>query len=204
MESKPIKNLSQTFSGLPASKIHKTQFHGSIEVQLLTSDAIMEDHCIDSKKIKTAWVEADLDDKFFLQDKDIICPLKGMVFKPALIGKTLLESHRIVTNSNNAVVRPQQNIIIPEVLHFYLASQWFKERIIDKTQRNFMLISLKNLREVNIPLPDFSTQSSLEMEYYIGRDLKEKTAALINAQNLAIEAKFLSKLIPVLMENEDE
>lgn len=193
---KPIKDLTETFSGLPASKVHKAEFHDGIKVQVLTADAIGKRGEIDESKLKTAWVDKNLPERFFVQKSDIICPLRGMKFKPTLIKKSSLKNYQIITTSNNAIIRTDNTQILPEVLFFYLNSKWFKQNTIQKTQRNFILISLKTLKELEFPLATNAVQESLKTEYYQAIEVQDKLQKLVIAQDEAIEAKFLSQLIP--------
>lgn len=196
INSSSLKEIAQAFSGLPTNKIHKSEIPNGLEVMLLTTDAIMENNRLDIEKLKTVWVDSSLPEKFFLKGTDIICPLRGMVFKPTLIEQNSINGKRMITSSNNAIIRHDSNLLLPEVLFFYLNSSWFRKHQIEKTQSNFILINLKTLKESLIPVPEKSIQACLAQEFYEGLTVKEKLTKLVEVQHQAIEAQFLSTLLP--------
>lgn len=193
-KTRPLQSLSQILSGLPSGKLYKSKADNSLDARLINADAITHTETLNEEKIKKVWIDEATPKKFFLRDKDIIVTLRGSRFKSTIFHCKKTQN-LFTTSSNNAIIRCDQNIIAPEILNFFLNTDWFRASVIYKTQSNLVLINLKALKNLDIPVPGLGQQSRLIKQYYCAQELQKATLDLITAQNSAIETKFLAQYL---------
>lgn len=186
---KKLKEVAQVYSGASSSYFHKTDVPGSMRVELISADSLSSDGALNSNKTTERWVDTKFPNKFFLEKNDILVQLRGGVFKASMVCDQP-QNCPLSVNSNIAIVRLESDILLPEVICFFLNSVFFHETTIKKTQSNMVLINLKDLGNVMIELPDAETQQHLKTLYYANIELTKATLALLQQQHTVTEAKF--------------
>jgi len=131
--------------------------------------------------------ESEFDHNDLLKGKDILLPAKGTKLTAVLMPD---DFESLATASSSLfVIRISSRKILPEYLQWFLnlpQTQWNLERVMTGT--NISSLSIKELRKVEIQIPELDTQRKIISL----KDLQEKEAqimyALSNKRKILIEA----------------
>lgn len=189
---KIISKISDVYTGAPVQHFQKSEVSGGFVVDLITADCLSRDGIIDLKKATKRWVDKDFSEKFFLKKNDILVQMRGSVFKASIV-KDCSKDHLITVNSNTSIIRLNNNVLVlPEVICFYLNSNYFLQNTIKKTQSNAILINLRTLSLIELDIPDLTTQKHLKNLYEAKLELKITTMTLLTQQESVTETQFLA------------
>lgn len=187
---KLISEISEVFTGVPVKHFKKTETLGGFQVDLITADCLSRDGVIDLKKTTKRWADGLFASKFFLQKGDILVQMRGSAFKASIV-ENAPDKREILVNSNTSIIRLNTDQVLPEVICFYLNSEYFLQNTIKKTQSNTILINLKALALVALDIPDMKTQEHLKGLYKAKLKLKTATLDLLAQQESVTETRFL-------------
>ena len=99
-----------------------------------------------------------------------------------------------VISQHVVLVRANISLILPEYLAIALNSDFVKEQIYRISNGSVMpSISLQNLKEVEIPVPDIEEQKHIVNKIYESRNKIVQIKKLLN-ENIAIFEKMLSSM----------
>lgn len=101
---------------------------------------------------------------YLVQKGDILLASKGTVIRAAIVQNI---DEPCIFNSNINVIRVKEGAnLIPEFLLSYLNSDlWMKQLILIQTGDIVKNISLKALREMDVPMLDMDTQEVIEVRF---------------------------------------
>lgn len=94
-----------------------------------------------------------------LKNNDLLIAAKGDKTKAALVPEELTNA---VASSSLFIIRVKNKQVLPEYLQWYLnlpRTQWALKK--ESTGSNIVSLSIKNLRKLEVEIPDFSTQKKV-------------------------------------------
>lgn len=189
MKNVKLKAIATVQAGAAISYFHKTALPNGWAVKLMGSESLSNDGRLTLTKAIEHWVASPLLDKFVLKRNDVLVQMRGSAFKASFV-KEIPDNKVFTVNSNTAIVRLDDDALLPEVLCFFLNSEHFKQTTLKQTQSNLVLMNLKALADVAITLPDMATQKKLQALYYAQLELTQSTLDLLAQQHVVTEAKF--------------
>ena len=199
----PITNDYEVFSGIPTGAYQKVEpsIHDNNDFTLLAALPTACPYCIlieevkhqNSKYYDLAKLKKKVNEKFWLQDKDILVTLKGGRYR-AIFLKTVDPLKPYSVNSNTAIIRAKHDnpAIDPEGICFYLNSAYFIRTIVQKNQVGYNNISISTLSKVEIPTPN--NKQKLNNIFYANHEVMTKNMALLETTQYYSEQTFLSEL----------
>lgn len=115
----------------------------------------------------------------------ILMPLRGER-QAALLISTNLESLKLTTTQQVAIITINSDLILPSYLHWYLNSEMFKADILKlKTGMAIKSLTLKGLAAVKVPVPVIYNQEKIVQLYNLWkREQKVLNEMLINGSHL--------------------
>ena len=199
----PITNDYEVFSGMPTGAYQKVEPYAYDDSDFILLSALPT-RCVycplieevkyqNSKYYDLAQLKKDVNEKFWLQDKDVLVTLKGGRYRTIFLKKIdSLKSYSV--NSNTAIIRAKHDnpAIDPEGLCFYLNSAYFIRTVVQKNQVGYNNISISTLSKVEIPKPE--NKQKLNDIFYANHEVMTKNMELLEVTQYYSEQTFLSEL----------
>lgn len=138
------------------------------------------DGCVvDSASAEEVEIEESKVSNYLVQKGDILLASKGTVIRAAIVQNI---DEPCIFNSNINVIRVKEGKnLIPEFLLSYLNSDlWMKQLLLIQTGGIVKNISLKALREMDVPMLDMDTQEAIEVRF---NKLQQKLVEVKKAVN---------------------
>lgn len=189
-----LNQIATVYSGATSRYFHKSNASHRESIDVITAENLSSNGILNVDKRTQRWVDTPFLAKFYLMEGDILVQLRGSDFKASVVCD-FASNHNLSVNSNLAIVRLQANTLAPEIVCFYLNSNFFYETVIKKTQSNLILINVGELKKIKLPYASSDTQENVKALYYDDLELTKKHKALLEAQHAITEAKFF-EMVP--------
>lgn len=127
---------------------------------------------------------------------DLLLPLRGTRTE-AMIFRVANSSGEVTTTNQVAIIRPRMGLVSLDYLHWFFNSAMGSLALESiRTTATIPNISVKNLAEIKLPVPDFDSQESIVAIYHNWRMQKEALHELLrNGEKIVASAahKILSR-----------
>lgn len=177
----------QTFRG-------KAEGNSTSNIHLVQIKNITEGILSEIKKLSYANIDPHKL-KVRLQKGDLLLPLRGDRQAALLFNVDCSEKSITTTTNQVAVLRPNQELVLPIYLLWYLNTQYFKETLSRlKTGTTISHLSIKRLSEIDIDLPSLEVQAQVVDIYRNWNDQKDTLVQLIDNGEKLIESICFEKI----------
>ncbi len=182
MYKKPLKEITEIFSGYLFKEILKNDENGDIKViQLKNVNTVGE---IKQKDLFRISLD-NINERLFLREKDIIFKSKSTNHSAAIIPEI---SDKLIASSHFLILRVNEDSVIPEYLLWYLRQDftmnYFKKR---SGSRLIRLVNKKVLGELEIKIPSVESQKEIvqlndlfQREKKLTKKIEEKKEKMIH------------------------
>jgi hypothetical protein len=140
-----------------------------ITISRYRNDEGAEERIVNARNLDQLYIEGDLSlerlrvqnlDQYQLKTSDVVIAIRGTPIKAAVVKDEVEDS---LAGQNLAVLRPKVKNINPVYLAVVLCSKWLEQSLATLYGQSSatQLISIAELRKLQIPLPDLTTQDKI-------------------------------------------
>lgn len=178
-----IQNLCTFTAGLPNSKFDKGSSPEQTSTLLVTGAAIGTLGQVLTAELQPVIEKPDQGyTKHYLQAEDVLILSRGSSIRAALVTEEL-SSSRLLANATITVIRPDSTKLLGELLVTFFNSE-LGQATLTSLQQGAAIPSLplKELKQLEISVPDLSTQQKIQEIFHASITAYQDTIALAEQQ----------------------
>jgi len=189
-----LGEIASIKSGVGNPKIEKFEMKNYQRVRLLSGEMINYTGIIqDVTSFEEVWIPDNLSEHFFLRKGDLLLQTRGSTFRVSIFNIDESDQSYIV-NSNIQVLRADSDKVLPEVLCYFLNTKAFLEKVIQRTRKNTLLITAKQLSKIKIDIPEQQIQEAMKVLIEKQAQLQRETELLLKKRLEYSESVFFDHI----------